>query len=253
MTNQFITGNCSLYHLTKMSEQLCLQWNDFKDDALSAFRRCREDKEFADVTLACEDGNQVEVHKVILATSSPFFDNLLRRNKHTHPLIYMRGVKSQNLEAIIDFLYFGETNVDQENLDSFLAFAEELQLKGLMETDAAVEEEKESETFAFPVTEEANQVCKKETNLFKSIDPSNFSGQIISSKSELCGVTVALTNPLPYLQELNKKCNSMMVKTLTKLPNGNLLYKCKVCGKVAIRSHMKSHIEINHFEGVSTL
>merc|ERR1719452_226029 len=87
--------------------------------------------EFADVTLACENGQQVEAHKVILASASPFFLDLLRRNKHPHPLIYMRGVKSEDLVAIVDFLYYGETNVYQENLDSFLALAEELKLKGL--------------------------------------------------------------------------------------------------------------------------
>ena len=44
----------------------------------------------------------------------------------------MRGVKSDDLLAIVDFLHFGEANVCQENLDFFLAIAEELQLKGLM-------------------------------------------------------------------------------------------------------------------------
>ena len=34
--------------------------------------------------------------------------------------------------AIIDFLYFGDANVDHESLDAFLALAEELKLKGLM-------------------------------------------------------------------------------------------------------------------------
>ena len=71
-------------------EKLCLKWNDFQENAISAFGTLREDREFADVTLACEDGQQVEAHKVILASSSPFFLNLLRRNKHPHPLIYMR-------------------------------------------------------------------------------------------------------------------------------------------------------------------
>ena len=84
------------------------------------------------MTLACEDGQHIEVHKVILAASSPFFQNLLKRNKHPHPLIYMRGIKYENLLAIVDFLYCGEANVFQENLDSFLAIAEELKLKGLM-------------------------------------------------------------------------------------------------------------------------
>ena len=92
----------------------------------------REDNDFADMTLACEDGQQVEAHKVILAASSPFFQKLIGRNKHPYPLIFMRGVNSDDILAIVDFLYRGEANVFQENLDSFLAIAEELQLKGLM-------------------------------------------------------------------------------------------------------------------------
>ena len=55
-----------------MSEKLCLQWNDFQENVKSAFGTLREDKDFADVTLACEDGQQVEADKVILAASSPF-------------------------------------------------------------------------------------------------------------------------------------------------------------------------------------
>ena len=115
-----------------MSEKLCLQWNDFQGNIKSAFGNLRKDNDFADVTLACEDGQQVGAHKVILAASSPFFQKLLGRNNHPHPLIYMRGIKSDDLLAIVDFLYLGETNIHQEHLDSFLAIAEELQLKGLM-------------------------------------------------------------------------------------------------------------------------
>ena len=114
-----------------MSEKLCLQWNEFQKIVSSAFADLREDKDFTDVTLACEDGKQVEVHKVVLASSSPFFMQLLKRNKHPHPLIYMKGVKSENLMAMLEFFYFGEANVYQENLDTFLAFADELKLKGL--------------------------------------------------------------------------------------------------------------------------
>ena len=53
-----------------MAEKLCLQWNDFQDNVKSAFGKLREDKDFSDVTLACEDGQQVEAHKVILAAST---------------------------------------------------------------------------------------------------------------------------------------------------------------------------------------
>ena len=74
--------------------KLCLQWHDFKENVSSSFGELRDDKDFTDVTLACGDGRQVEAHKVILAASSPCFVEILKRNKHPHPLIYMRGFKS---------------------------------------------------------------------------------------------------------------------------------------------------------------
>ena len=52
-----------------MSEKLCLQWNDFKENLSSAFGRLGDDTEFVDVTLACEDGQQMRAHKFILAAS----------------------------------------------------------------------------------------------------------------------------------------------------------------------------------------
>ena len=132
-------NNCDIYlsqaesaqTMQRSNEKLCLQWNDFQQNLTSAFKDLRDDKEFTDVTLACEDGQQVEAHKLVLISSSPFFRNLLKKHKHPHPMIYMRGLKSEDLVAIIDFLYHGEANVYQENLDSFLAIAGELQLKGL--------------------------------------------------------------------------------------------------------------------------
>ena len=109
-----------------MSEKICLQWNDFRENAIGSLGSLKNDRDFLDVTLISEDGKQVEAHKVILAISSPFFQNLLKRNKHLHPVIYMRGVKSDDLLAIVDFLCCGEAKVCQENLNSFLAIAENL-------------------------------------------------------------------------------------------------------------------------------
>ena len=48
-----------------MTDKICLQWNDFRENVSSAFGSLRNDNEFTDVTLACEDGQQMEAHKVI--------------------------------------------------------------------------------------------------------------------------------------------------------------------------------------------
>ena len=82
-----------VFFFQKMSEKLCLQWNEFKENITSALGSLREDKDFADVTLACEDGQQIVAHKVILVASSPLFKKILTANKHSHPLIYLRGWK----------------------------------------------------------------------------------------------------------------------------------------------------------------
>ena len=121
------------------SEKLCLQWNEFQNIVTSAFEDLKSDGELTDVTLACEDGKQIEAHKVVLAATSPFFLDLLKKNKHQHPLIYMKGVKSENLVAMVEFFYRGEANVSQENLDGFLALADEMRLKGLTKLDESQE------------------------------------------------------------------------------------------------------------------
>ena len=112
------------------AEKFCLKWNEFEANIGVAFRELRDNKDFFDVTLACED-EQLQAHKVILSACSPFFRMVLRRNPHAHPLLYLRGVGPTNLKAILDFMYHGEVNVLQENLNSFLAVAEELKVKGL--------------------------------------------------------------------------------------------------------------------------
>jgi len=120
------------------SEKFCLRWNDFETNISVAFRELREEKDFFDVTLACDD-SQVQAHKVILSACSPFFRNVLRRNPHQHPLLYLKGVKYKELLSVLNFMYMGEVNVAQEELNSFLSVAEDLRVKGLTQNNASSE------------------------------------------------------------------------------------------------------------------
>jgi len=117
------------------SEKFCLRWNDFESNISTSFRELRDDKELFDMTLACED-EQIQAHKVILSACSPFFRHVLKRNKHDHPLLYLKGVKFAELQAVLNFMYQGEVNVAQEDLNSFLSVAEELKVKGLTQSNS---------------------------------------------------------------------------------------------------------------------
>ena len=117
-------------------EKFCLRWNDFESNISSAFQELRDDKDFFDVTLACDD-EQINAHRVILSACSPFFFFFLRRNPHQHPLLYLKGVKYTDLQSVLNFMYHGEVNVAQEELNSFLAVAEDLKVKGLTQNQPA--------------------------------------------------------------------------------------------------------------------
>ena len=117
------------------SEKFCLRWNDFETNISSAFRDLREDKDFFDVTIACDD-EQIQAHKVILSACSPFFHKILHKNPHPHPLLYLKGVKYIDIQAVLNFMYHGEVNVAQEELNTFLAVAEDLRVKGLTQNQA---------------------------------------------------------------------------------------------------------------------
>ena len=240
-----------------MSEKLCLQWNDFQDNVKSAFGSLRESTDFANVTLACEDGHQVEAHKVVLASSSPFFQAILKRNKHSHPLIYMRGVKSDDLVAMVDFLYFGEANVYQENLESFLAIAEELQLKGLQgSNDQNGLNERELHKDPLPIkpkqkygTDEMVSDTRTPTKGRKSTIPKEQMEEVKKEDNN------ALAIPLSgELQQLDETVKSMMETSQNMFQEGNRRRQgkqCKVCGKEGRATDILRHIETYHLEGVS--
>ena len=111
-------------------EKFCLKWNDFDTNLKNSFQKFRDEKDFFDVTLVCQE-EQVDAHKMILSASSSFFKNLFRRNKHQHPLIVLKGVKFSELNALLQFVYQGEVNVAKEDLTSFLEAAQDLKIHGL--------------------------------------------------------------------------------------------------------------------------
>lgn len=125
------------------TDNFCLRWNDFAENVSGAFKDLRADSDFFDVTLACSDSGArtLQAHKVILSACSNFFKTTFRQqinaHKHPNPYIYLRGVSYSDLVSILDFIYNGEVNVAQEDLNSFLAVAEELQIKGLTNRDGS--------------------------------------------------------------------------------------------------------------------
>ena len=152
--------------------------------------------------------------------------------------------------AILDFLYFEKANVYQENLDSFLAIAEELKLKGLsgqISNDVVKERESQSN--------KAKEVLRKSS--------AHNSGEFVPKVHIAERATTALAIPNQFsgdLEALDEKVKSMMEKSQNMVPNGKQAngtpiqkkaFICKVCGKEGHVTHIRNHIEVNHLEGIS--
>ena len=227
------------------TEKLCLKWDDFKENVSFAFKELREDKEFIDVTLACKDGQQVEAHKVVLAAASPFFKDLLGKNKHPHPLIYMRGIKFENLVAILDFLYFGEANLFQDDLDAFLLVAEELKLKGITREPENIKDGQRVKDIA--------ESSEKLTKFKRHSANQNSHPKSVRELKYLEGTLATQNNHTVSveLEQLNDQIASMIEPTNKTGPIGGKLFECKECGKEGYKSKVATHIEANHITGIS--
>jgi hypothetical protein len=59
-------------------ETFCLKWNEFETNIRESFRELREDRNYFDVTLATDDGQQIQAHKIILSAGSKFFNEILK-------------------------------------------------------------------------------------------------------------------------------------------------------------------------------
>ena len=230
---------------------------DFKKNVNSAFGKVRSDKEFTDVTLLCEDGHQMEAHKVILASSSPFFEKILQKSKHPHPLIFLRGFQSKDFSSILDFLYFGEANVYQEELDSFLTIGKEIKIKGLTgQTFGDVLEEQEKPEHFGPAEMDKDLFATSTTTDKRETSTPDIGDPLGMLSEELVVQDQSGTN----LQALDEKVRAMMEKGQKMIPNGKLANGtpiqttssiCKVCGKEGLAKHIRNHIESNHLEGIS--
>ena len=108
-----------------------LSWNSFQKHLTSTFLNLFSEKDFSDITLVTDDQTQFKAHKFVLSACSPVFQSLLLDAPHPHSLLYLNGVKKKELECILQFMYLGETNIDQDSIHEFFNIANSFRVKQL--------------------------------------------------------------------------------------------------------------------------
>merc|ERR1719245_1158430 len=120
-------SNCAMNN----DDKWCLRWDEFDKNIREYFSSLRKDGRMLDVTLATEDGQQIQAHRIILSAGSNFFSDIFLNSHHSNILVYLKGIRIAQLEAIVDFIYSGEANITQDELKLFIEAGKELQVKGL--------------------------------------------------------------------------------------------------------------------------
>ena len=221
-----------------MSEKFSLKWNDFQSNVSKTFSLLRSEEEFFDVSLVSDDQKMMSAHKLVLSASSPYFKHILTHNKHSHPLLCLDGVSSGELQFVLDYIYQGEVQIYQEQLDRFLEVAQRLKLEGLTGNDHD-HESKMYETLKEAVGDVDNERFT-ETETFKK------ENVIRKPRRVSQPVVVANNSSVTNTEEIDQKISEYVIR------GEDGVYSCGYCGKVGDRNvfHMRNHVE-THMEGLS--
>jgi len=243
-----------------IGQKYCLQWNEFTLNVSTSIKNLRDDNDFTDVTLTSRDKQQFAAHKVILSASSMFFRDILKGNKHPHPLIYMKDINAKDLSSIIDFIYNGEVSIIQEDLENFLSLAQELELQGLKTNSAVSEELVNKEKILenkFNVVDSKNKhsLNIENSNLTNLSQLSKFetyieNNELFSTEISYEEVEDDRINLMSSATNEYKELDDQIETMMEKIDGG---WQCRMCGKVNIKpnskQNMKTHVESIHMEG----
>ena len=136
-------------------EKYRLTWHNYSDHLRSMMKELMNE-DFSDVTLVTEDKKHIKANLNILSACSPVFKDILKEEKNSNQIMYMRGVQFSEMESIIQFIYLGEATFYEERVDEFLALAKSLEIKELC--NASTDELKED-----PLQNYTNDELKNET------------------------------------------------------------------------------------------
>ena len=221
-----------------MSEKICLKLNDFQSNVTKKFSSFKADADFCDVTLVSDDQKQFSAHKIVLSSCSEYFKNILKQNKHSHPLLCLADINFDDLTNVIDYIYHGEVQIYQEDLDRFLNVAQRLKLDGLLTSQSNGD-----------THEVFNQNFKED---IQSVSNDGYEAKIPVEK-KIVNPEISLNETVSIPEDSSMEDIKMKVlEYIEKDDGGNS--RCTFCGTVRMgRNHfqnMKKHVE-THLDGIS--
>ena len=148
-----------------IAENYNLTWPTYSDHTASMLSQMRRCNNFADVTLVCDDKKQIQAHRNVLSACSGFFKDILLMNLQSvpHPVIFLKGVHSEELNAILQFVYEGQVYVGQDKFNKLYEVAKSLEIVELVLIIQLSMVNEDMETNK-PIKIESQETVSQETN-----------------------------------------------------------------------------------------
>ena len=125
-----------------MARKYILTWDTFSDHLRSTFIDLHREERLWDVTLVSEDGVQFRAHKIVLRAGSGVLD----RSVDTETRRFVtRGIHSQELQSVLQFLYLGQAAIKEDRIEEFLKVSRDLEIKELVDNLEIKREDLEKE------------------------------------------------------------------------------------------------------------
>ena len=232
-----------------MSEKFCLKWNDFHSNVSNSFGLFRNEEYLHDVTLVSDDHKQVSAHKLVLSACSEYFRNIFQHNNkpNAHPLLCLDGISSTDLENIVEYIYNGQIQIYQDQLDRFLEVAQRFRLEGLLsDKDEPPEDQQMSPPFHEygPVDDTED----KKVHHAKSRVTASQNEPSLAPASQDIAATEKMIVPVS-IEEMNDIKDKISLY-LEKCDDGK--FRCTLCAQTSnYRRQINYHIEGVHLEGIS--
>ena len=191
-------------------------------------------EDFSDVTLVTEDKKQIKANISILSACSPVFKDVLKKEKHSSPIMFLRGIQYSEMESIMQFVYLGEATFYEERIDEFLAVAKLLEIKELCNADIETNDDLTEVLPPETPTEEMRK-ASEEKNIIDQVPQTKGLHQNVKYACDQCDYQakykISLTRHIQVKHE-------------------GVKYACDQCDYQATRqSHLTVHIQSKH-EGV---
>ena len=203
-------------------------------------------KLFSDVTLVSDDMTKILAHRTVLSSASSVFKQLLMlSHDHGHPVLFLRGVKHEDLQYIVEFIYLGQVSLPEERVKLFIDSAQDLGISSMEKQDTT----KKPEAILQHLRHTDNWTLESTSTPTKELSSSNYqkSEKVEPEEPKLKSEGAFSCKVCDYKTKENSQLMIHVGRNHTKSKYSSIIAKFS-CGKCSYTNVRKDRLEMHRIE-----